>query len=92
MTNVKLFASRETIDSLSVTLMSVITLTDLLLGQGVNILTASLNQDPLELKQELVVLFIAMVIMNASYFMQHYVWDLRGPLETMNITPQRPSR
>lgn len=91
MTNVKLFASRETTDSLSVTLMSVITLTDLLLGQGVNILTASLNQDPLEVKQELV-LFIAMVIMNASYFMQHYVWDLRGPLETMNITPQRPSR
>ncbi|KAH6923787.1 hypothetical protein HPB50_006924 [Hyalomma asiaticum] len=49
MTNVKLFASRQTMESLRVTLMSVLSLTDFLLGQGVNyVLTASLNQDPLE--------------------------------------------
>ncbi|KAH6932625.1 hypothetical protein HPB50_008194 [Hyalomma asiaticum] len=47
--NVKLSASRQTIKSLRVALMSVLSLTDFLLGQGVNyILTASLNRDPLD--------------------------------------------
>ncbi|KAK8774921.1 hypothetical protein V5799_010546, partial [Amblyomma americanum] len=48
--NVKLFASRQTIESLRVTLMSVLSLVEFLFNQGVSyILTASLNQDPLEL-------------------------------------------
>ncbi|XP_077516220.1 uncharacterized protein LOC144126127 [Amblyomma americanum] len=47
--NVKLFASRQTIESLRVTLMSVLSLVEFLFNQGVSyILTASLNQDPLE--------------------------------------------
>ncbi|XP_075535616.1 uncharacterized protein LOC142571250 [Dermacentor variabilis] len=52
---VKLFASRQTIESLRVTLMSVLSLVEFLFNQGVGyILTASLNQDPLEPFFELV--------------------------------------
>lgn len=47
--NVKLFASAQTVESLRVTLMSVLSIIDFLHSKGVNyILTASLNQDPLE--------------------------------------------
>lgn len=47
--NVKLFASAQTVESIRVTLMSVLSLIEFLHSKGVNyILTASLNQDPLE--------------------------------------------
>ncbi|KAH9379295.1 hypothetical protein HPB48_006995 [Haemaphysalis longicornis] len=47
--NVKLFASAQTVESIRVTLMSVLSIIDFLHSKGVNyILTASLNQDPLE--------------------------------------------
>lgn len=79
-TNVKLFASRQTIKSLCMALMSVLSLTDFLLGQGVNyILTASLNRDPLDVKQELVILFVATFIRNVFCFLQRFL----GPLATV---------
>lgn len=47
--NLKLFASQQTMESLRVTLLSTIDVTALLLAQGANyVLTAKLNQDPLE--------------------------------------------
>lgn len=46
---IKLFASQQTIEYLRVTLMSVASLISFLHERGVNyVLTASLNQDPLE--------------------------------------------
>lgn len=47
--NLKLFASQQTMESLRVTLLSTIDVTAFLLAQGANyVLTAKLNQDPLE--------------------------------------------
>ncbi|KAH7978767.1 hypothetical protein HPB49_006698 [Dermacentor silvarum] len=47
--NVKLFASAQTVESIRVTLMSILSLIEFLDSKGVNyILTGSLNQDPLE--------------------------------------------
>lgn len=47
--NVKLFASNQTIESLRVTLMSMLSIIDFLHSKHVSyILTAKLNQDPLE--------------------------------------------
>lgn len=47
--NTKLFASQLTTESLRVTLMSVLDIITLLLGKDVRyVLTAKLNQDPLE--------------------------------------------
>ncbi|KAK8786685.1 hypothetical protein V5799_023542 [Amblyomma americanum] len=47
--NLKLFASNQTMESLRVTLMSVLSLIEFLHSRGVSyVLTASLNQDPLE--------------------------------------------
>lgn len=47
--NTKMFASQMTVESLRVTLMSVLDVIDLLHKQGVPyVLTVKLNQDPLE--------------------------------------------
>lgn len=61
------------------TLMSVLSLTDFLLGQGVNyVLTASLNQDPLEVKQELAMLFVAKFIRHVFCFLQRFFGPVRS--------------
>lgn len=49
--NMLLFASRQTVESLRVTLLSILDIIDELLEEGVPyVLTAKLNQDPLEVK------------------------------------------
>lgn len=49
--NVKLIASNQTVESLRVTLMSVLSIIEFLHNEGVSyILTAKLNQDPLEVR------------------------------------------
>ncbi|KAH8025823.1 hypothetical protein HPB51_012145 [Rhipicephalus microplus] len=51
--NVKLIASNQTVESLRVTLMSVLSIIEFLHNEGVSyILTAKLNQDPLEIAQK----------------------------------------
>lgn len=48
-TNTKMFASQMTVESLRVTLMSVLDIIDIMHSKGVPyVLTAKLNQDPLE--------------------------------------------